>query len=84
MLSCPYIGHLKKKIKMVGDKINLNWLKKIEYMYMSIEYMYSCTRICCCLNQRIDLPMVLISFIFSLCLVFDVYFTVHIDMIEQS
>lgn len=34
MLSCPYIGHLKKKIKMVGDKINLNRLKKIEYMYM--------------------------------------------------
>lgn len=28
MLSCPYIGHLKKIIKMVGDKINLNWLKK--------------------------------------------------------
>lgn len=24
----------EKKIKMVGDKINLNWLKKIEYMYM--------------------------------------------------
>lgn len=24
----------EKKIKMVGDKINLNGLKKIEYMYM--------------------------------------------------
>lgn len=50
MFLCFYIGYLKKKIKMVGDKINLNRLKKIEYMYMLIEYMYLCIRICCCLN----------------------------------